>query len=215
MNTSHLLTIAAESGGVLFAMPLLLLAALTVIFDRFLTLARTQSAGDQVLSAVERMQHIDIQQLRQHAIRIGDPFRSILEVPLRYPQIRSDDKLNEVLQEAIMRQLPKLDRRLWVLDTIVTLAPLLGLLGTIIGMFNAFKVLGNLGSAPTAVTGGVAEALVATAAGLVIAIIGLLAYNGLHNRVRLVLHQMETLKIMLVNRLDGLEHSVEFRSRVS
>jgi biopolymer transport protein ExbB len=90
-----------------------------------------------------------------------------------------------------------------MLDTIVTLAPLLGLLGTIIGMFNAFQVLGNAGSAPTQITGGVAEALVATASGLFIAIIGLVCFNGLHNRVRLIIHQMETIKVMLVNRLDA------------
>jgi biopolymer transport protein ExbB len=87
------------------------------------------------------------------------------------------------------------------LDTAVTLAPLLGLLGTIIGMFHAFQILGDQSSAPSAVTGHVAEALVATAAGLSIAIIGLVLFNGLQQRVRLVLHQMESVKVMALNRL--------------
>ena len=104
-----------------------------------------------------------------------------------------------------------------MLDTIVTLAPLLGLLGTIIGMFNTFQVLGSAASAPTAVTGGVAEALVATGSGLLIAILGLVAFNALNNSVRLAMHQMETLKIMLVNRMDGVhaaawDHGGEVRS---
>ncbi len=105
-----------------------------------------------------------------------------------------------------MRQAPRIDRFLWVLDTIVTLAPLLGLFGTILGMFNAFQVLSNPGNAPTQVTGGVAQALIATASGLFVAMIGLVFFNGLHNRVRVVVHQLETLKAALVNRIARAPH---------
>ena len=105
-----------------------------------------------------------------------------------------------------MRQVPSLDKRLWLLDTVVTLAPLLGLLGTIIGMFHAFQFLDHAAGNPSAITGIVGEALIATAAGLVIAVIGLVAFNGLHNHMRFLVHQMETLRTMLVNRLEGLDH---------
>ena len=87
-----------------------------------------------------------------------------------------------------------------MLDTIVTLSPLLGLFGTILGMFHAFSVLAVPGHAPTAVTGGVANALVATASGIFIAMFGLVAFNALSNRVRLVIHQLDTLKTMVMNR---------------
>jgi biopolymer transport protein ExbB len=90
-----------------------------------------------------------------------------------------------------------------VLDTAVTLAPLLGLFGTIVGMFDAFQVLSNPGNAPTQVTGGVAEALISTASGLFVAMLGLVFFNGLHSRVRLVVHQLDTLKAALVNRLTS------------
>jgi biopolymer transport protein ExbB len=103
----------------------------------------------------------------------------------------------------MMREAPRIDRLLWVLDTAVTLAPLLGLFGTIIGMFNAFQVLSGPENAPTQVTGGVAEALIATASGLLVAMIGLVFFNGLHNRVRIVMHQLDTLKTALVNRLTS------------
>ncbi|MGH8362932.1 MAG: MotA/TolQ/ExbB proton channel family protein, partial [Gammaproteobacteria bacterium] len=98
-------------------------------------------------------------------------------------------------------QAPRVDRGMWVLDTVITLDPLLGLLGTIVGIFEAFQVLGAADTAPTQVTGGVAVALIATAAGLAVAIIGLVFFNGLNNRARLILHQMEAIKVMLVNRL--------------
>jgi biopolymer transport protein ExbB len=87
---------------------------------------------------------------------------------------------------------------------VITLAPLLGLFGTIIGMFNAFHVLSDVQNAASQVTGGIAEALIATASGLLIAIIGLVFFNALHTRVRVVLHQLETIKIMLINRHDRM-----------
>ena len=71
-----------------------------------------------------------------------------------------------------------LSRGLWVLETVVTAAPLMGLLGTITGMMQAFKVIGGAGLvAPTQVTAGVAQALIATALGLLIALIALFAFN--------------------------------------
>ena len=85
------------------------------------------------------------------------------------------------LDEAIFLTTPSLDKRLWILDTIVTLAPLLGLFGTILGMFHAFSILAVPGHNPTSVTGGVADALIATASGLFIAMIGLLSFNAFNN----------------------------------
>jgi Biopolymer transport proteins len=65
-----------------------------------------------------------------------------------------------------------------VLETIVTLSPLLGLLGTIIGMINSFHIMALTGSSqPHAITGGVAEALIATATGISVAVITLIPYN--------------------------------------
>jgi biopolymer transport protein ExbB len=94
----------------------------------------------------------------------------------------------------------------WVLDTAVTLAPLMGLLGTIIGMVHAFGILGASGpggAATQMVTGGIAEALVATGAGLLIAIIAVGFLNYFNKRARLALHQMDLLKVMVINRLHG------------
>ena len=70
-------------------------------------------------------------------------------------------------------------------------------------MFGAFSVLGDLQNGSSQVTGGIAEALVATAFGLLIAMIGLVFFNGLNTRVRVIVHQLDTLKLMLVNRRFG------------
>jgi biopolymer transport protein ExbB len=82
------------------------------------------------------------------------------------------------MESAGVSELSFMRRGLPALDTIITLSPLLGLLGTIIGMMNSFNVMAMSGlGQPHAITGGVAEALVCTAAGITVAVITLIPYN--------------------------------------
>jgi biopolymer transport protein ExbB len=98
-----------------------------------------------------------------------------------------------------------LNRGLWVLETVVTGAPLMGLLGTITGMMQAFKVIGASSLvAPTQVTAGVAQALIATALGLLIAIFALFGFNFFARLQSQAIDRMERLGSRLVDhiRLD-------------
>ena len=100
--------------------------------------------------------------------------------------------LPKALEVAAQAELPVLKKRLTILDTIITLAPLLGLLGTITGMISSFGIMSEAGlGQPHAVTGGVAEALIATAAGLLIAILTLIPYNYFSNRAERELEEIE------------------------
>ncbi len=95
-----------------------------------------------------------------------------------------------------------LKSRLGVLDTIITLAPLLGLLGTVIGMISSFGIMSEAGlGQPHAVTGGVAEALIATATGLLIAILTLIPYNYFTSRAEKEMDDIEYFS--LVARIDA------------
>lgn len=99
----------------------------------------------------------------------------------------------------------RLGRGLWVLETIVTAAPLMGLLGTITGMMQSFNLIGASSLvAPTQVTAGVAQALIATALGLLIAILALFGYNFFARTQSHALDQMERLGSRLTDhiRLD-------------
>lgn len=95
-----------------------------------------------------------------------------------------------------------LSRGLWVLETVVTAAPLLGLLGTITGMMHSFQLIGGNGLVdPIGVTGGVAQALIATALGLFIAITALFAFNFFSRRQSQVLDEMERLGTRLLDNI--------------
>ena len=108
-----------------------------------------------------------------------------------------------------------LNRGLWVLETIVTAAPLLGLVGTIVGMMESFRLIGGNGLVnPTGITGGVAQALIATTLGLVIAIIALFAFNFFSHMQAKNLDEMERLGTRLIDhiRMDQDRQEVQFET---
>jgi biopolymer transport protein ExbB len=205
MSLQYVLDLASSSGGTLYLMVLLLLIALTVIVERAWFLYRLMAGGREINERVAGLPRLRSDLLESEIERAGGlPHAELLKVALSHPEVNDRQVLADRLEESILHEIPKLDRSLWILDTAVTLAPLLGLFGTIIGMFNAFSGLGQSGAVPAQVTGGVAEALIATAGGLFIAMLGVSFLNSLNNRVRHLVHQLETLKQMLINRFGSV-----------
>lgn len=100
--------------------------------------------------------------------------------------------LQGALQVAAGVELRKAGRFLTVMDTLVTLAPLLGLLGTVTGIMRSFLTLGGAEVQVEAVTGGIGEALIATACGLAIAIVSLVPYNYFTSKVSKLQFELET-----------------------
>ncbi len=204
MSFAYIVHLANYSDGVLYVLAFLLLVATAVTLDRLWYLRRAILRGNALVHRMASMGRVtagDLEELRNLAGR--QPEAVLLDTALQHAGAASSDALGNRMDEAIMVIAPRLDRRLWILDTVITLAPLMGLFGTIIGMFHAFSVLAKPGHAPAEVTGGVADALVATALGILIAMLGLATFNLLSNQVRLILHQLETLKTMVLNRTDG------------
>lgn len=204
--TDKLLQLSAQSGGLLPLMGLLLLIALTVIVERLYFYHRVLKSGLQMEHDLQLVDYQNVDKLEKLAAHYeGSMQRSIISSALA-SRGTDADTMERHIDEAIMWQMPKIDKHVWVLDSSVTLAPLMGLLGTIIGMVHAFGILGSSGvggAAAQMVTGGIAEALVATGVGLLIAILAVAFLNYFNKRGRLALHQMEQLKVMVINRLYG------------
>lgn len=87
------------------------------------------------------------------------------------------------------------------LDTIVTIAPLLGLLGTVIGMIGSFSVMNIKAGQPQAITGGVGEALVATASGLCVATLAMIVYSYFNHRLDKLITQIEQTCLLLIGHI--------------
>ncbi|MFM0499793.1 MotA/TolQ/ExbB proton channel family protein [Paraburkholderia caffeinilytica] len=102
--------------------------------------------------------------------------------------------LREAKAQSVASQIERdMSKGFWVLETIVTAAPLLGLLGTIVGMMHSFQLFGGDGLVdPGGVTGGVAQSLVATAIGLVVALFALFAFNYFSRRLERLMDELES-----------------------
>ena len=126
------------------------------------------------------------------AIRISKATKFFVVRALGYALQHREQSLANALVYAQAQELKRFKRGISILDTVITLAPLLGLLGTVTGMMGSFSLIGGDLSAPGAITGGIAEALIATAFGLGIAITSLIPFNFLNTRMEDARHEIES-----------------------
>jgi len=130
------------------------------------------------------------------------PVNHVIEAGL---QARHEDRetLESILQESILRELPRLERGLSPLAIFGAVAPLLGLLGTVTGMIETFNVITVFGTGdPKLMSGGISEALVTTEVGLVVAIPVMLLHTFLSRRVDAILGEMEEKAVSLTNIIE-------------
>jgi len=140
---------------------------------------------DQVLAALEKG---NIAQAQQLSAGSSDAILRVVHAGLSHRHA----SLQGALQAAAGIEIKQAGRFLTAMDTIITLAPLLGLLGTVTGIMGSFGAVGGSELAVEKVTGGIGEALIATAFGLGIAIATLIPYNWFHAKVASLQHEIET-----------------------
>jgi len=183
------------------------LAALAVVIERISFLIREQRSRcpetvEKIFSEVEKGKI-------EKAIQIGEGSKDFVAVTLIYGLLHRREAFSNALLQAANKELKRFSRGLPALDTVITLAPLLGLLGTVIGMIQAFGLLGGRElDAPAVITGGIAEALIATAYGLLTAIVALIPFNYLNVRLEEARHEIEDatthLEFLLLKQDKGL-----------
>lgn len=127
---------------------------------------------------------------------------------------RSKPEIREAVEEAARLEIPRMEKHLPILATIAHIAPLLGLVGTVTGMIKSFQVIQQKASAmipvnPGDLAGGIWEALLATLAGLAVAIPTYVAYNYLVSQVDNLVYDMETSATDLVNLLSSRRDTYE------
>lgn len=179
-----------KGGPIMWPLLLTSIVALSVAIERLWFIYNEQRMREpelveQLLTEVE---HGDI----ESAIALGQGSTDFVARTLTYALNNRQTSLSQAVLRAANLELKRFSRSLSILDTVITLAPLLGLLGTVTGMIHSFGLLGGqeLG-APTAITGGIAEALIATAFGLGVAITALLPFNYLNARLEEARHEIE------------------------
>ncbi len=180
-----------QSGGpVMWPLLACSFIALVVILERtlfwlsFLRL-RNRSLAGQVLDLASRGEWDTIRHQTRHS---KDYVIRVMVSGI----LHRDYDMGRAMEAEAESQVQKMRRFMSVLDTMITVSPLLGIFGTVLGIITSFKILGTAGiDDPRAVTGGIAQALVTTAAGLGIAIISVFPFNYFNSRVEHAVHEME------------------------
>lgn len=179
-----------KGGPMMWPLFITSLVALTLINERLLffyfeSRKRRPETVQEMLSAVEKGE-------LEQALRLGQSSQDRIARMLTYGLQRRDASLSGALLQAANSELKRFNQGIFILDTVVTLAPLLGLLGTVTGMIRAFAILGGRElEAPAVITGSIAEALIATAFGLGVAILALIPYNAFNAHTESVRHELE------------------------
>lgn len=183
---------------------------MTVIVERVLFIVRENGSREpevveKMLEAVERR---DI----EGALAIGSKSKDFIAKILVYSLSNRDYSLSNAFIRASGQELGRFSQGVATLDTCITAAPLLGLLGTVTGMMRTFGALGggDVGAAAGAITGGVAEALIATAAGLAVAVVGLFPFNYLIARAEQAKQEVADVSHALEILLKKAETTIPF-----
>lgn len=195
-----------EKGGVIMGVILFLsLVATVIIIERFLYFRKIRVDEGKMIDRLKstlKKGHYD------EALSICDnnpsPISNLMRVGIEHR-----DYTQPVIKEAIMNaanmEIPRMERNLTALGTIAHIAPLLGLLGTVTGNIEAFGVLKTLGTVgdPSVLAGGVSEALMTTAAGIIVSLPAITFYNHLVARVNHMIIALENRVSELVLLLKG------------
>jgi biopolymer transport protein ExbB len=179
-----------KGGPIMWPIGVLTLFSVAVIVERFwwwFVLSRNRSADllDRVLTELEAGNAANALRLCEGS---QDPVLRVISAGITHRHA----SLQGALQAAAGIEIKRAGRFLTAMDTIITLAPLLGLLGTVTGIMGSFSSIGGSELAVEKVTGGIGEALIATAFGLGIAIVTLIPYNWFHSLVASLQHDIET-----------------------
>lgn len=207
-----MLALLDRGGLLMYAILVLSVIALAIVIERLLYLKKIKGDEGPLLarlkSALEKS-HFD------EALSICEanptPFANLMKVAIEHRHY-SQESIKDAITDAANLEIPRMERYLSFLGTIAHIAPLLGLLGTVTGNIRAFGVLGEFeaaGGNPALLAQGISEALLTTAAGLVVAIPSIIFYNYLVSRVNHMIIGLENRVTELVLLIKGDHRAVQ------
>jgi biopolymer transport protein ExbB len=183
-----------ESGGLLM-WPILIVACLAILImiERFFLLYSTKANTDTITERINKLAESGNWKQAKIACEEQGKVPTCRMLLSAVGNVgATQEVLENTLQEAILRETPRLERFLPTLGVLGTIAPLLGLLGTVTGMINTFKVITAQGAGdPSAMAGGISEALLTTQFGLMVAVPIMLIHHLLSRRVDKIVGDME------------------------
>lgn len=196
-----------KGGPVMYPLLACSIIVLTVIIERIIFWVQVDLRRDRALmdEVLEICRQGDWELVRDKVSGSRDYVIRVLISGILHREF----SMARAMEAAAVQELKQMRRFMGVLDTMITVAPLLGIFGTVLGIISSFEMLGSTGiEQPHAVTAGVAQALITTAAGLGIAILAVFPYNYFNSRVEsaaLVIEKYATSLEIVYEKLSGME----------
>lgn len=180
-----------QGGPIMYLLLVCSLVSLTITFERILFWYRFRRNRNGALA--ERVARVVGEGRFEEAARIMSTSEDSIVRVFRFGLTHREESMEAALRMGAGHEIRSMAKYLKIHDTIITLAPLLGILGTVLGIITAFDVIGgSTVEDPIAVTGGIAQALVTTAAGLVVAMFSLIPFNYFTARMDDAISEMES-----------------------
>jgi biopolymer transport protein ExbB len=195
-----------QGGPVMYPLLFCSLLSLTVIIERVIFWVREKRCRDR--RSLDRFMTLVEENNLDGAKEVAQLTKDFVIRVMVCGILHREFSLRDALQMRADEEIARMKRYVPVLDTMITLSPLLGILGTVIGIINSFQMLGTLGvENPQLITVGIAQALITTAFGLIIAIFSLIPYNYFLSKVEKAALEVEqygtNLEIILEKNRNG------------
>jgi len=196
-----------KGGWLMIPLGICSILALAIIIERFITLkmieSKSERFADKARSVVNSSENRKVDKIVALCEMTPISLARILKAGLE-KRVKGKEEIKEAIQDVGSEEIPYLERRLKILGTITAIAPLIGLLGTVVGMIRAFNVITVQGIGdPGALAGGIAVALYTTAFGLGIAIPSLVFYNYFMHRTDKIIRRLESISREFIEFLSG------------
>jgi biopolymer transport protein ExbB len=200
-----MLNFIATGGFMMYPLLAASIMVIAIIIDRFIYFRHAEVDEKELFVKLkDKLRSHGTEASIAYCDETGGPLAYIMKAGIQQHGSHRD-KIEDAFERAALIEIPRLRKFLPALSTIGSIATLMGFTGTVIGMIKAFNSIANAGStSPGIVAGGIAEALTTTAAGLVIAIVAMVAYHYYSNRMDRILLELEKLSRNLIDVLEEM-----------
>ena len=196
---SEVISFLGKGGFVVYPLLLCSVVGLAVIIEKSLSLRRKKVIIPEIVNVIKNIRGPeDVGLAASICEHHRGSFANIVKAGLEFRHLKREE-IKEVLTDQGRQEVHRLERGLVILETIAAIAPLLGLLGTVIGILKVFHVISEVGvGQASAMAGGISEALITTIIGLSIGIPAVVAYNWLSNKAEAMVLEIEKHSSMLL-----------------
>lgn len=189
---NHVIEFLSKGGFIIYPLLLCSIIGLSIVIEKAFSLRRKKVIVPEIESVIHNIKGPgDIGLAQSICEKFRGPFANIIRVGLE-TRGSSAEEIKEALSDQGRQEVYHLERGLVILETVASIAPLLGLLGTVIGILKVFNVISSLGVGQArAMSGGISEALITTIVGLSIGIPALVGYNYFSSKAERLILQIE------------------------